>query len=318
MPLEVDSCLATLPRWSVVVPLYNKEAFIQATLRSVLEQAGADLEVVVVDDGSSDGSAQRVLELADPRVRLIHQANAGVSAARNRGVADARGEWVVCLDADDLLHPQALEAYQQLSTRYPQASVLGGQAERVDHAVLSAYAFSELPHPLPMFEVNNLPQFFVRRGLPFSSSSVALKREFLLAHQLGFPEGESMGEDLDLWLRAAEHSPVACAALPLVLYRVGLPSSLIGSYQGLELLPVWQRLRERALSEAMPEALRPASLRLAAEAQVTQARRLAKAGQRRQAWQHLRQARAAARGHRWWVTWAALASGSSALIARLR
>lgn len=305
--------------WSVLIPLYNKQNYVETTLRSVLTQTTErPLEVVVVDDGSTDDGPARVLALADARVRLVQQKNAGVAAARNRGIREARGHWVVFLDADDLLHPQALAAYEQLSKAFPMADIVGGKDVRVDDSAFASHDFAALPEPLPMLEVRNLPAYFLQRGMPFSSSSVAMRREFLLDHALGFPEGESMGEDLDLWLRAAELSPLACTPAGLVLYRVGLAQSLMGSYRDLVLLPVWQRLRQRALSGAMRPDLRTPSLRLAAEMEVTLSRRLAKAARRSEAWQHLWAARAAARGHRWWVTFAALASGSRRLVQRVR
>lgn len=306
-------------RWSVVVPLFDKQDYIESTLRSALAQVNAqDFEVLVVDDGSRDQGPARVQALVDPRVRLIRQPNAGVAAARNRGIAEARGDWVVFLDADDLLHPQAISAYGQLRSAYPEACVLGGKDVRIDSAELDNYRMEPLPQPLPMREVFNLPETFLKHGLPFSSSSVAIKRDFLVSNGLGFPVGESMGEDLDLWLRSAELTSIACTTAGLVVYRVGLAHSLMGSYRDLVLLPVWQRLRQRAQTGSMRPGLRSASMRLAAEMEVTLARRLAKAGQRREAWVHLWAARDATAGHRWWATLAALASGSTSVIRRLR
>jgi glycosyltransferase involved in cell wall biosynthesis len=310
---------AEIPFWSVVVPLYNKQDYVGATLRSVLNQStGQSLEVVVVDDGSTDAGPSNVLALADDRVRLVRQSNAGVAAARNRGIFEAQGRWVVFLDADDLLHPQALDAYEKLSLAFPNANIVGGKDVRVDDSTLGGYRQASLPEPLPMCEIENLPAYFVRQGMPFSSSSVAIKRQFLLEHGLRFQEGESMGEDLDLWLRASELSSIACTSAGLVLYRVGLPQSLMGSYRDLIFLPVWQRLRHRAEAGLMRSDLRASSLRLAAEMEVTLSRRLAKAARRREAWRHLWSAREAAGGHRWWVTLLALVSGSTRLVRRLR
>lgn len=305
--------------WSVVVPVYNKAPYIEATLRSVLSQQGQPgLEIIAVDDGSRDESAAVIEAMGDARIRLVRQPNAGVSAARNRGVQEARGDWVVFLDGDDLLHPAALMAYGQMVSRVPDARVLAGKDQRVATTEVAAFRFADLPDLLPLREIEDLPQVFLEEGLPFSSSSIAIRRDFLQQHELSFPEGESMGEDLDVWLRAAERAGVVCTPEALVVYRVGLSESLMGSYREAVWLPVWRRLRQRALTGGMPARLRSSSLRLCAEMEVTLVRRLAKTAQRRQAWDHLLAARAAARGHRWWVTLIVLASGSERLLRKLR
>ncbi|MBQ4541214.1 MAG: glycosyltransferase family 2 protein, partial [Alistipes sp.] len=93
---------------SVIIPLYNKQADIELTLHSVMAQSLQPREVIVVDDGSTDQSAAIVERMAYPAVRLVRQRNAGVSAARNRAIAEAKGEWVALMDADDMWHPDYL------------------------------------------------------------------------------------------------------------------------------------------------------------------------------------------------------------------
>src|SRR5947209_3795753 len=96
-------------RVSVIIPLYNKAPYVRRTLDSVRAQTFADYEVIVVDDGSTDGGAAVVEGFGDPRFRLIAQPNAGPGAARNRGLAEAGGEFVAFLDADDEWLPTFLE-----------------------------------------------------------------------------------------------------------------------------------------------------------------------------------------------------------------
>lgn len=306
------------PFWSVVIPLYNKQDFIEDAVQSVFRQPGGDYEIVVIDDGSTDEGPARVAALMDERVRLIQQPNGGVSRARNRGIREADGDWVIFLDADDLLHPEALIAYRELLRQHPDAKALGAREWRLSHANgdIERLRWEPLPNPLPVRRVGNLPAVFLKTGLPFSSSSIAIHRDLLLSLDTGFPEGESMGEDLDLWLRLGEKSDIVCTSAPLVVYRVDLPDSLTGAYRGFEFLPVWQRLRDRARSGAMAPRLMRDSLLLAAEMEVTLARRLGLAGRRSEAWGHLCRARDAMFGHRWWVTVVALVLRHQKLLAR--
>ncbi|HEY1092631.1 MAG TPA: glycosyltransferase family A protein, partial [Burkholderiaceae bacterium] len=110
-----------MPRVSVVIPSYNAEGFIAETLRSVLAQSFTDFEIIVVDDGSSD----RTPEIAEALgVRVLRQANAGVCAARNRGLAEARGEFICFLDHDDYWYPDKLAAQIAEFERDPELGVV--------------------------------------------------------------------------------------------------------------------------------------------------------------------------------------------------
>ena len=99
---------------SVVIPLYNKEAIIKKSIESVLTQDYDDFEVIVVNDGSTDNSVEIVKAIHDPRITLIEQENGGPSKARNTGVKNAKGEWILFLDADDELLPGALKHFAEL------------------------------------------------------------------------------------------------------------------------------------------------------------------------------------------------------------
>ena len=105
---------------SVIIPLYNKEPIIERSLQSVLSQDYDDFEVVIVNDGSTDRSADIVRNINDPRIRLIEQENGGPSKARNTGTKNAKGEWIVFLDADDELLPGALRIFHRLSEAHPE------------------------------------------------------------------------------------------------------------------------------------------------------------------------------------------------------
>ena len=108
---------------SVIIPLYNKEKQIAHTLRSVLNQTYQDFEVVIVNDGSTDCSVSEVEKVGDSRIRLVHQKNGGVSAARNKGIEEAKYELLAFLDADDEWKLEYLETQYNLFEKYPMCSV---------------------------------------------------------------------------------------------------------------------------------------------------------------------------------------------------
>jgi glycosyltransferase involved in cell wall biosynthesis len=103
-----------IPHFSVVIPVYNRAAELENALRSVLAQTCQDFEIIVVDDGSKDDPATTVARLDDPRIRLIQQDNRGGGAARNRGIDEARGQYVALLDSDDRFQPRHLETMKDL------------------------------------------------------------------------------------------------------------------------------------------------------------------------------------------------------------
>ncbi|MCK7493597.1 MAG: glycosyltransferase family 2 protein [Comamonadaceae bacterium] len=114
---------ALLPRVSVVIPCYNAGRYLPATLRSVFAQQGVQLDVIVVDDGSTDGSAEMV-ERDFPGVRMLRQPNQGVSAARNRGIEAARHEWVAFVDADDIWSARQAGRAVRAAARQPDARMV--------------------------------------------------------------------------------------------------------------------------------------------------------------------------------------------------
>lgn len=109
-----------MPTVSVIIPLYNKEKAIEKTIRSVLTQSYTDFELIIVDDGSTDGSADivRKLALADERIIYIYKDNGGVSSARNYGLSKSVGEWIVFIDADDEMLPDNLDTLLKLVIKY--------------------------------------------------------------------------------------------------------------------------------------------------------------------------------------------------------
>ena len=284
--------------FSIVIPLYNKAALVEIAVRSALAQSLPPLEVIVVDDGSTDDGPQRVAALGDPRVRLVRQRNAGVSQARNHGIALAHGEWIGFLDADDWHHPELLRNLARAHASAPHADVLAAGFRCIEG--------SEEPQPWtvadlrPVEVVDDLRRRWMI-DIPFFTGSVAIRAQRLRAMQPCFPPGESCGEDLDVWFRAAESSPVALVRAPLAAYRTAVAHSLSTGHRR-ELAPFLARMRQRALAGELPASQRHSALWFVAQQEVTLARELLSAGQRTNARQALWRARYAAFGKRWMLT----------------
>ncbi|HEY4433327.1 MAG TPA: glycosyltransferase family A protein, partial [Candidatus Cybelea sp.] len=113
-----------MPLVSVVVPLYNKARYVMRALQSVATQNVEDFEVIIVDDGSTDGGDEIAAGMPDPRFRLLRQANAGPGSARNRGLQEASGEFVGFLDADDRWLPHFLSENVAILERHPRAAAV--------------------------------------------------------------------------------------------------------------------------------------------------------------------------------------------------
>jgi GT2 family glycosyltransferase len=186
----------------VVIPAYNAEATIKAAVGSALLQTAESLEVVVVDDGSTDTTAETLAGLGDPRVRVIHQSNRGLPAARNAGIAASRGRYVAFLDSDDLLLPdfltlggRALRAKSKPGFAYTDAFVLDSTTGRV--RVSSAMWNFGPPTPPP-----ERPDEFLALLLAVNFVYVSTIVPRLVFEAVGvFDETRTSCEDYDLWLR---------------------------------------------------------------------------------------------------------------------
>ena len=198
--------------FSVIIPLYNGRSHIARTLRSVLGQSHADFELIVVDDGSDDGSAEIVDAFDDSRIRLVRQRNSGASAACNKGLELARHEWLAFLNADDLWLSNHLEELQRVITRCPKAGMVAN-----DTAQLTTQS------PLPRLDTRQRAPMYIDYFMSASKrigiihrSAVCLSR-YLLDAVGGF-RNHRYGADLEMWARAALHSPVALSSKVTVVY----------------------------------------------------------------------------------------------------
>ncbi len=203
---------------SVVIPAYNSERTIHQTILSVLNQTHQDLEVIVINDGSTDGTLAAIAQITDPRLQVFSYPNGGVSTSRNRGIEKARGEYIAFLDADDLWTVDKLEAQLAALQNHPQAAVAYSWTNYIDeadrflykghHKVVNGQVYSQL------FQRN-----FIENG-----SNVLVRRTALAA--VGeFEPDLSPAEDLDMWLRLAARYEFVAVPQAQVLYRISSNSA---------------------------------------------------------------------------------------------
>lgn len=219
---------------TVVIPLYNKANHIQATIDSVLNQTFQNFEIIVVDDGSSDGGGNIVRQFQDPRITLIQQNNSGVSKARNTGIQHATGDLIAFLDGDDLWLPNHLADINELTERFPEGGMYA-----------TAYACNQNHHLIPL-QFYNIPEepwegiivdyfktLYYGNNITWTSAVAVKKKVF---EQIGyFPEGVRMGEDLDMWIRIALNFPVCFSSKVSAIYNMDAENRACRTYNEKDL-----------------------------------------------------------------------------------
>ena len=205
---------------SVVIPLYNKEKQIKRTLQSVLTQTFQDFEIVIVNDGSTDNSTIEVEKIKDSRIRLIHQENAGVSAARNKGIEEAKYELIALLDADDEWKNKYLEVQYDLYKKYPKCDIFACNYEFVNEkhdispTIIKKLSFKENDGIL-----NNYFEVACVSHPPLCSSAIVIKKKAIQAIG-GFPLGIKSGEDLLTWAKLATFYQIAYNKLAYAQFNI--------------------------------------------------------------------------------------------------
>jgi len=207
------------PVVSVVMPLFNKERQVARAVQSVLDQTCSEFELIIVNDGSTDESRGVVASIKDHRIRVIDQKNAGVSAARNRSIGEARADLIAFCDADDEWEPDHLESLLHLARTYPEAAVFATGYFIAGH---SGSRRVNILRGLPVnFEEGYLDDYFrVAAGSdpPLHTSSVAARVGSLRAVGF-FPVGADLGEDLITWARLAVNNRIAYLRRPTATFR---------------------------------------------------------------------------------------------------
>ena len=234
--------------FSVIIPLFNKAPYIRKALESVLAQTYTDYELIIVDDGSTDGSFTIAKQFIDERLKikgtedevkgeensgaetngyklspinykLIRQANSGVSAARNTGVAASTGDYIAFLDADDWWEPTYLERMAQLIEGYPDAGL---------YACNYVYYKPGKTHValnIPTGYINYPKAYYESDAMPVWTGAAMIPRK-VYDEMGGFPLGIKLGEDFLLWSKIALRYPVAFLNEPLAYYNNDVPVNL--------------------------------------------------------------------------------------------
>ena len=192
---------------SIVIPLYNKERSIKRAIKSVLNQTYRDIELIIVDDGSTDNSLLKAKEIEDDRIFIYRQENQGVSAARNKGIELSRSCYICLLDADDEWLPNHLENIVKLIKKEPNAGLYLSRFAEYD--AKGEYFLGNISLPENYIgEVYDFFRTFANSRSLVCSSNSCINKEYFEQIEGGFPIGRKVGEDIYVWLRLALISKV--------------------------------------------------------------------------------------------------------------
>lgn len=219
---------------SVVVPLYNKSSSVLKTIQSIQRQSFQDFEIIVVDDGSTDGSSEIVeaIQSSDSRLSLIKKTNGGVCSARNIGIKKSKGEFIALLDADDIWDKDYLQEQMHMVSDFPECSMWGiNYGETIDDAIIR-----EVPTGLPKGFRGIVEDYFRIPGRIsdlFCSSSVLI-RKYVFDKVGLFDERIRYAEDSDMWFRIIARFQVAFYDKYMVYYRFDAENRAQTQYRSLK------------------------------------------------------------------------------------
>lgn len=215
------------PYFSVVMPVYKVAPYIQTTLESLYRQTEPDFEIVVIDDGSPDETPEILSRQTDPRLRVIRQENAGASAARNRGIREARGRWVAFMDGDDAWVPNHLELARAALEAHPEYVWYGALYRRVRTEQLCEDDYREAA-PRGRLQAVNWYVDGSRQVLP--CSSLVVRRDLMAREPEFFPVGVKMFEDNIAFSRLGRRYPMMLLRQSVTMLYLERASSASASY----------------------------------------------------------------------------------------
>lgn len=217
-------------KFSIIIPLYNKQNFITRAVNSVLSQSYINFELIIVNDGSTDNSFDLVSSIIDHRIKIINKVNGGVSSARNLGIDNASNEWICFLDADDYWQPNHLEEILYLLEKYPEAKIYSTLTQEKSRKGLSI-APNGFPDNFEGYIENYF--HFAKSATVFNSSSVCINKHALITIDK-FDTNLSHGEDLDVWFKLLINYKGVIKTLPTVVYDLISENRAMHSFCSLE------------------------------------------------------------------------------------
>lgn len=223
-PSNISHQTLEKPRFSVIMPLYNKAPYVKKALESVVAQTYKEWELIIIDDGSTDGSADvvrdfiRAFQISNFRIQILLQENAGVAAARNNGVKASHGQFLCFLDADDWWELTFLEEVKKLIHEYPEAGIYA------TNYVYYKPGKTHVALNLPRGYINYPDAYLHSKQMPIWTGATCMPRR-VFDELGGFPLGIKLGEDFLLWAKTALHYKVAFCEKPLAYYNNDVPAS---------------------------------------------------------------------------------------------
>ena len=296
---------------SVIIPLYNKAPHIKRAIDSILNQTIPVGEVIVVDDGSTDGGGKIVEAITDPRLRLIRQVNCGQHAARNRGTTEASNPFVGFLDADDEWKPDFLIHILRLMTNFPDCGAYATSAQIIkpDGKIVYPKLVDIPPEPW----IGIIPNFFIlfQAGFAFNCSSIVINKK-ILQEVGGFPVDTTYSGDVACWVKIAIRYPIAFSPTRSIIYHQEAQNRVGPKYEFLNEMPAIQIIREAIDSGVIPKELQPDALEYSAQKQIEIAVYNVMAGNPHKARQLLATCKHTKKymsDWLWWRMWASLPAG---------
>lgn len=215
--------------FSVIIPLYNKAPYVRKTVESVLRQTFDDYELVIIDNGSNDGSSEIVASFTDPRIRIVRlEENVGVSNARNKGVELSTAPYITFLDADDWWEPTFLEEMRGLIERHQDAGIYATGYYIVKNSK-KRLAPIGVDEGFIEGEINYCAVYTKTLCMPLTSISVAIPRA-VFDESGGFKPLLKLGEDFDLWIRIALRHKAVFLNKPLSNYNQDVDVTYRGTH----------------------------------------------------------------------------------------